>query len=308
MGRRLLKGFDVIIVNYRTYEGLKKALCSLFDLAEGLVNRVFVVDNESDSAFLNEFRREFPCVDFWAQEKNLGFARAVNLALENGASEFVMLLNPDAFLKTPIFQNALHIFEEDETVAVIGPGVLDPDGTIQGSARGDPGLLTAFFGRTGLFSRLFPKSRFVARDVVAPDVNDRPRVVDWVSGACMMVRRRAIDRVGPLDERFFMYWEDCDWCRRFRQEGFKVVYAPGVGDVVHACGDASKRRPFRSIYHFHKSAFLLYAKYDRSPFKMGTLVASGGALLRGLMALAIEGCRMLGQKGLEGRKKGTKRT
>jgi len=130
---------------------------------------------------------------------------------------------------------------------------------------------------------LFPNSRLVKRDVVLDHHSDTPKEVHWVSGACMMVRRGAIDNVGAMDERFFIYWEDCDWCKRFRQKGYRVVYAPGIGTVVHACGEASSKRSIFSLFHFHRSAFLLYAKYDNSPTRIGTLLAFVGCSLRFLL-------------------------
>ncbi len=287
MGTRPVGRFDVIIVNYHAYLGLQVALESVYQWDSGLVEKVIVVDNECSTTMLDQVRGRFPNATFLPQSKNIGFSKAVNLALDQVGSEFVMLLNPDAHLKGPIFAGALAIFREHHDAAVLGPRVLDADGKVQGSARWHPTPLTALFGRTGPLTRLFPKSRYVRRDVVLDAPQDELRRVDWVSGACMLVRMSAVKDVGPLDERFFLYWEDCDWCRRFRDCGWRIYYAPVLGDVIHECGQSSKRRPLRSLYHFHRSAFLLYLKYDDSPFKLGSALVFMGSMIRFLVMSAF---------------------
>ncbi len=268
MGTNKTGYFDVIIVNYHAYSGLRMALQSVYKWSKGLVDRVVVVDNAYSHTMLERMKNAFPNTIFLPHEKNIGFSRAVNLALEQVENEFVMLLNPDAYLMGPIFEKALSLFMDHPEAAVLGPRVLDSDGKVQGSARWHPTPLTALFGRSGPLTRLFPNSRFVKRDVMLDCDQNKLHPVDWVSGACMLVRMAAVKDVGPLDERFFLYWEDCEWCGRFRDHGWSVDYAPFTGDVIHKCGESSRKRPLKSLYHFHRSAFLLYSKYDDTPFKL----------------------------------------
>ncbi|OCC14638.1 Glycosyl transferase, family 2 [Dissulfuribacter thermophilus] len=325
-------GFDVIIVNYKAYESLYRALESLLRHEQNLIKNIFVIDNEADSQSISALMERLPQearahskIHFLPQQENLGFSKAVNLGISHSSSEFLMLLNPDAYVKNPFLKDAASIFDRYPDVAVIGPRILDENGALQGSARWDPRLITAFFGRTGPLTKLFPRSRFVKKDVILdpqefhsfnsklktqnsklPKLhsfnsklktqnstlpNKEPVIVDWVSGACMLIRSQAIKEVGPMDERFFIYWEDCDWCKRFRNSGWRVVYVPSLGDVVHEVGGSSTKRPLFSMYHFHRSAFLLYAKYDTSVMKIGTATAFLGGILRFFVMSFVRGLK-----------------
>ncbi|MFP4347730.1 MAG: glycosyltransferase family 2 protein, partial [Desulfococcaceae bacterium] len=138
------------------------------------------------------------------------------------------------------------------------------DGGIQNSARSFPTPWTTFFGRSSWLSRRFPNNPITRRNLVnkRSDGNS-PMEVDWVSGACMVVRRKAIEAVGPMDERFFMYWEDADWCRRMWDHGWRVVYYPKAC-IYHYGGKSSDQNRYRSAVEFHKSAYRLYSKYATS--------------------------------------------
>ncbi len=294
--------FDIIIVNFRAYSVLKGAISSLIkhELTQNTINQIIIIDNQYDPEKLGHLRQieaQFPFCRVIAQEKNLGFSRAVNIGLSQcifyGASPFIMLLNPDCIIKRPFLKDAGGLFLSHHDIAVIGPLITDEDGGAQRSARWHPCFTTALFGRSGILSRLFPNSILARRDMLVNFDRDKISYVDWVSGACMLIRREAIGEVGCLDERFFVYWEDCDWCRRFRERGWKVAYAPFLGPVMHKAGATSKKHPVFSQYHFHKSAFLLYEKYDNSFMKMGSAVALLGAIIRGLIVISA---KMLGAK------------
>jgi GT2 family glycosyltransferase len=154
-------------------------------------------------------------------------------------------------------------------VALVGPRVLDPDGALQGSARGDPTLFTGLFGRSSLLSRLLPRAALARANNRAEEAvrSGRPLVpVDWVSGACMLARREALAAVGGFDERYFLYWEDADLCRRLRGRGYEIGYVPGA-TVVHQVGQSSRHARLRATREFHRSAYRYYA----------THVASSGA-------------------------------
>ncbi len=308
-------GFDVIIVNYKAYDSLHRALESLLRHEQNLIKHIYVIDNEADSRAISNLMDRLPQdarahsnIHFLPQRENLGFSKAVNLGISHSSSEFLMLLNPDAYVKNPFLKDAASIFDRYPDVAVIGPRILDENGALQGSARWDPRLITAFFGRSGPLTKLFPRSRFVKKDVILDPQdlhsfnsklktqhstlpNEELVVVDWVSGACMLIRSQAIKEVGPMDERFFIYWEDCDWCKRFRKSGWRVAYVPSLGDVVHEVGGSSTKRPLFSMYHFHRSAFILYAKYDTSIMKIGTATAFLGGILRFLVMSFVRGLR-----------------
>jgi GT2 family glycosyltransferase len=192
---------------------------------------------------------------------NVGFAGAVNRAIRESSSPYLVILNPDTIIHGDFFKEALKFMEKNPDVSIIGPKIMDSDGTVQGSARSFPTPLTAIFGRSSFLTRFFPKNPISRQNILTADTDSQNAIpVDWVSGACMIVRRSAIERVGLMDERFFMYWEDADWCRRMADAGFKVMYYPLIS-MTHHIGKSSKTRFFRSAFDFHWSAFKLYRKY-----------------------------------------------
>ncbi|OPL16195.1 MAG: hypothetical protein AVO38_09015 [delta proteobacterium ML8_D] len=271
--------FDVIIVNYNCYEALSICLSGLEKWEPGKINTIYVVDN-SRKPLSNGVLRRFPKVIWLANSKNVGFAAAVNHALAKASAPYVCLLNPDAVISGPLWGPLEEWLKKNAQVGIVGPKILDADGSVQGSARAFPSLSTAFFGRTSLISRLWPDNPFTRKNILSDPSLSKPISVDWVSGACMIVNRSAVKDVGTLDQRFFLYWEDCDWCTRFRCAGWKVIYHPGIGPVIHHAGQASKNARWLALYHFHRSAVLLYWKYDRTPARIGSLIALAGATLR----------------------------
>jgi len=147
--------------------------------------------------------------------------------------------------------------DTDDTCAVVGPRVLNDDGTLQGSARGDPDMLTGLFGRSALLRRLFPRIAVARENVRDEDLAETGGgIVDWVAGPCMLIRRQAFDQVSGFDERYFLYWEDADLCRRLRGCGWTIRYVPG-----RAC---SRHAPRATAISFHRSAFRYYATHVAS--------------------------------------------
>ena len=192
---------------------------------------------------------------------NLGFAKAVNIGLRRSDGRYICLLNPDTVAADNFLQVGLDYLTAHPNVGALGPKIYSDDGSVQGSARSFPTLLTSLFGRTSWLTKTFPNNRFSKKNMVNIGYDSaEPLEVDWISGACMLVSREALDHIGRLDERFFMYWEDADWCRRMRRGGWQVVYYP-KSSIVHACGQSSKTRPLKSIFHFHISSYRLYEKY-----------------------------------------------
>ena len=178
---------------------------------------------------------------------------------------------------------------DNPNVGIIGPKILDGDGKIQGSARSFPTPLTAFFGRKSLITRLFPNNPVTTSNVLTTQSDGKtPMEVDWVSGACMVINKKAIDKVGVLDERFFIYWEDADWCRRMRDAGWKVVYFP-KSCVIHHVGVSSDQFLIRSLFEFHKSVYLLFEKYSKPSSLMLTFLIISGLFLRFCFVVASSG-------------------
>lgn len=246
----------IIIVNYNAGEHLARCLDAA--VANAPEAALLVVDNASSDGSEDATSR-FPQCRLIRNAVNLGFGAAVNQAAATvPTTGFLLLLNPDCEL-LPGALDALHDeLQRDATYAIAAPLVLDEDGSVQGSARGDPTLLTGLFGRTALLGRLFPRAAVSQRNVqTRMSGADESRSTDWVSGACMLVSRAAFEAVNGFDPRYFLYWEDADICRRLRSRGYRIRYVPKAR-VRHVGGRSSRTAKAQSIRAFHRSAFEYY--------------------------------------------------
>ncbi len=256
---------DIVIVNYNSTDYLLRCLKSVYqDLGSRSAN-IFVADNGSTDN-IDRICDQFPGVHLLRQGKNLGFARAVNACMINCQAPFLLILNPDSVIIKGFFNAVLNFMETRTDIGIMGPRIYDPDYKVQGSARAFPTPSTAMFGRSSILTRLFPNNRMSRKNLLhAESDGKQPMEVDWVSGACMLVRREAIDQVGEFDCGFFMYWEDADWCRRMAHEGWRVVYFPGAA-VLHHVGVSSEQNLPRSVIEFHKSAYYYFKKHVEWPY------------------------------------------
>ncbi len=253
---------DTIIVNYNSTNCLLNCLESLYRARGDFRGKIFVQDNASTDN-VDRVLQHFPEVILRKNSTNLGFSAAVNQTLKESRAPYVVLLNPDSYVMEGFFEDILNYLVKNPSIGILGPKILDSDGKVQGSARSFPTPLTAFFGRRSLFTRLFPNNPITSSNVLTTRSDGvTPMEVDWVSGACMVVNRKAVETVGYLDEQFFIYWEDADWCRRMWEAGWKVVYFPRAC-VIHYVGVSSDQLLIRSLYEFHKSVYLLFEKYSR---------------------------------------------
>ena len=279
---------SVVIVNWNAGRALDDCLASLFASKPVGALEVLLVDNASTDGSQARAARDYPGIKILQNAENRGFAPGANQGLEWAVGELMLLLNPDAMLQPSTISLLVDFMNGHPEAAVVGPRLLNPDGTVQGSARRDPSPWTGLFGRDAPLTRLFPNNPVSRREL--PNlyhVGDAPLEVDWISGACLLVRRAAYEQVGGLDERFFLFWEDADWCRRFRKAGWKVYYLPtAVG--THRVGVSRAQRPMRSAIDFHRSAYRFYRKHHLSspfhpmiiPLAAGLLISFGTRALR----------------------------
>ena len=247
-----------VLVNYNSDGELRRALESIAREARGHWEGV-VVDNAS----LDGSERaalDFPAVRLLKNRENVGFGRGVNQGIAASTSDYVLVMNPDCQLSAGALAPLMALLDADGTCAVAAPQILDPDGSPQGNARGDPDMFTGLFGRTSALRRSLSGLSVARRNVVNATNHDAAITVDWVSGACMLMRRSAVMAIGGFDERYFMYWEDADLCRRLRQHGSIVCYVPAV-TAVHRVGQSSRTARAASIRAFHDSAYLYYSTH-----------------------------------------------
>jgi GT2 family glycosyltransferase len=253
----------VVIVNYQSYRELRRCLDSLAGHPT-----IVVVDHESDPEASGEIAQSFPHVQLLRTTRNDGFAAGVNRGARATDSSFLLLLNPDCIIRADGCSVIARWLEERPNVGAAGPRILNVDGTVQPSARRFPDFTTAIAGRSSWLTKVLPGNPLSRWNLPARDTTrSTPVDVDWISGACMMARREAFDAVGGLDEGFFLYWEDADFCRRLQQAGWRTVYLPAA-TATHTGGGSSRHAAVSSLRAFHRSAFRLFWKHASPPARL----------------------------------------
>jgi GT2 family glycosyltransferase len=251
---------SICILTYQAREFLRGCLNSIYDYPPDCEFEITVVDNGSTDGTQEMLKREYPQLDLIANPENMGFTAPMNQALQNSKGDFLLLLNPDTLIEPQAFNRLIDYMERHPNVGICGPKVLNTDGTLQKPCRrGESRPLAVFSYFLGL-STLFPKSKLFGEYLMSYMDEDETHEVAGVSGSCMMVRRAVINQIGYLDERFFAYQEDADYCFRTRKAGWKIYYVP-TARIIHFGGQGGSRvQPYRSIYHWHRSYWLYYQK------------------------------------------------
>jgi GT2 family glycosyltransferase len=228
---------SVIVVNYNTAHLLKDMMASLRKAQGAAKTEVIIVDNASrdDSVALMRRDADFADVTLIVNEANVGFGRANNQAVRHASGRFVLLLNTDAFIQPDTLRKTLEFMEKEPGCGILGVRLTGRNGELQPSCRYFPTPWNVFLKRSGL-SRWTPKARLV--DDLLWD-HDSVRECDWVPGCYLLIRREVIDHVGLFDPRFFLYFEEVDFCRTAKEAGWKVVYYPDTS-VVHLGGESAK--------------------------------------------------------------------
>ena len=275
----------VIIVNWNAREDLRHCLQSLLGDPKPVVDSsVWVVDNASSDGSPAMVASEFPDAHLIVNTENVGFSKANNQAIAQTDSRYAFLLNSDAAIHSGALEALVAYADAHPKAGVIGPRVLNPDGSLQFSCRRFPSLGAGFFRNTYL-GRLFPNNKF-ARDYLMTDfdhAHDLP--VDWVSGCAMLLRRDLIAEIGALDERFYMYCEDVDICQRAWDAGREVVYAPSA-IVTHAIGRSSDKNADKMIVEFHRSWYEYDLKRHPKSSEIRRAAVYSGLWLRAAVRIA----------------------
>lgn len=248
---------SVIIVSWNVRELLKNCLRSVL-AQQGVTMQIIVVDGASTDGSAAMVAEEFPQVALIACDENVGFPRGNNLGLERANGRFILLLNPDTVVYADVFATMIAYLEKHPKVGVVGPQLLNEDGTVQSSRRRFPTLWTAFFESTWL-QPFAPKA--VLDHYYVRDVQDgETAVVDWLMGACLLIRAEVVAQVGGLDEAYFMYSEELDYCRRVHQAGWQMVYFPQAR-VTHLSGKSSEQAVTHRHINFNRAKLRYFRKY-----------------------------------------------
>lgn len=286
---------SIIIVNWNVRDLLRDCLRSIERVRDDPELEVVVVDSASADDSVGMVQTEFPWVRLIPCDENVGFPRGNNIGLAEARGHYLLLLNPDTIVQ----DDALMILQDYLTahpdVGAVGPMLLNPDGSVQSSRRRFPTPATGFFESTWL-EGVAPGvlRRYYALDL--PD--DTTADVDWLTGACIMVPRAVYEQIGGLDEGYYMYSEELDWCRRIRTAGWRVVYHPAAR-VTHHVGKSSEQAVTARHINFQRAKLRYYRKYH------GRVVA--GALRLFLLAGYAWQMALEAAKGLFGSKRDLRR-
>lgn len=286
---------SVVVVSYNVRDLLMDCLASVeASLATStFAGEVIVVDNGSTDGSAAAVRSRFPAVRVIEPGANLGFAGGSNVGIQAAGGGVIVLLNPDTTVTGDAIDTLARRVLVDPDVGIVGPRVVYPNGTTQPTRRRFPTLLTALLEST-VVQDYWKDNRILRHYYVTDRADDEPQEVDWLVGACLAVRREAIGQVGLLDDRFFMYSEEVEWCHRLRAAGWRIVYCPRAIIVHHESASASQNLPRRQV-DFDTSKVMLFERlYGRGTARVLRLYLLATYLLRA----GIEG-----GKGIVGHKR-----
>lgn len=272
---------SAVTVSYNSARDLPDCIRSL--RAEG-VEEIVVVDNGSTDGSAAAVRASDPAVTVVEAGANLGFGTGINLGADRVTGEYLLVLNPDTVVEPGTVKALAEALDRDPGMALVGPRMENLDGTLYPSVRRFPDLAVALgHAFVGLVR---PANPFTRRYRMLDLDHDNPAAdVDWVSGACMLVRRSAFDAISGFDEGYFMYVEDVDLCWRLGQAGWRIGYEP-AGRVVHALGGSSRLMPYRMIAEHHRSLLRFASKSTSGPRRALIPVVAAGLAARTLAAWA----------------------
>jgi GT2 family glycosyltransferase len=250
---------SILIVSWNCKRMLADCLDSLRDQLSSYRHEIIVVDNASSDGTSEMIRRNYPDVVFLESGANLGFARGNNLALAVTHGKYIFLINPDVVVVSDCFRSMLQYLEEHREVGMMGPQIVGSDGGIQRSCMREPTLWNQLCRALAL-DRFATRSRTFAGYLMGDFQHDAIREVEILNGCFWLVRREALQQVGPLDDRFWMYGEDLDWCRRFRAAGWKIVFFPEA-QTVHYGGGSSKQASLFCYVQMQRADLQYWRKY-----------------------------------------------
>jgi len=252
---------SVIIVNYNTKDYLLNCISSIF-LSDFVGNlEVIVIDNNSSDNSIKNLKPLNNKIKIISNKFNYGFSKSINMGLLEAKGKYICIANPDITVAPECLNSLYRHMEDNLDLSCVSPKILNSDGSFQISCRRSfPTITNSMFKVTGV-------DKFLPNNKVVGDYNllylnpDKTHNVDVISGAFMFLRRKLIERVGYFDERFFMYGEDIDYCRRIYKAGGKISYFP-LAKIVHYKGQSAKSAPYKAIYEFHNSMIKYYLKYQ----------------------------------------------
>lgn len=280
---------SAVVVTWNSRAHILECLRSLDRARGALAMDVFVVDNASTDDTVALVEREAPWARVVQTGGNLGYAKAVNRGIRESAGEFVLVLNPDCVVASGAPETLVGWMRAHPRSAIAGPLIRNTDGSIEFSARSFPDHFTFLFNRYSLLTRLWPGNPWTKRYLLSDWDHTSDREVDWVSGAAMCARRTAVQQAGGMDETYFMFNEDVDWCHTLKKAGFTIDFV-AAAEVTHHIGASKGRVSDKVILERHRGMIHYFRKHHRvNPLVDG--IAAAFILLRARLMLAANAMR-----------------
>lgn len=270
---------SIIVVNWNTKDLLAKCLRCVQQTVKKVSYEILVVDNNSTDGSQDMMRQDFPDVTLIANSQNGGFAKANNQAMHVSKGRYVLLLNSDAFVKENTIDYMVAFMDEHPEAGMAGCKLLYEDGRLQPSSTSFPTLETEFYMATRL-DKIFPKSPTFGKYLMTYWNFDSVRDVDIIMGAFMLVRASAITQVGHMDESYFMYSEEADWCYRFKKAGWKIYFVPDVETIHIWWGSGRKVRVEMHIQMYKSKVFFFRKNYGAFPSQILKVLIGLNCLIR----------------------------
>jgi GT2 family glycosyltransferase len=256
---------NIVIVSYNSASLLEECLDSIFKYPPRQNYGIIVVDNNSTDGSQELVRKKYPEVELIINTSNIGFAAANNIAIESTNSDFILLLNSDCQVYKDSLDEMINFIDNTAEAGIIGPKIINSDGSIQYSCRKFPSIIDA--GLHSILVNIVPDNP-VSRKYKLADINrENPFAVDWVSGSCMLIRRQALVDTGFMDENYFMYVEDIDICFQMWNKNWKVFYYPHA-EILHHTGGSTNTGKVAASIRMQKSIFYFFRKNYRKSWKI----------------------------------------
>lgn len=272
----------IIIVTYNSEMFLKVCLSSVYAQNTDFTYQVIVVDNGSKDNSITFTKTNFPNVEIIQNNKNVGFAKANNQGIRHSKAEILLFLNPDTILQENALQNLMDFYIKHPSAGVIGPKILNADGSLQRTGVAFPSIWNLMVEIVFL-DYLFPYSKIFGRHRKLFLDPDKVNEVDYLQGSCLLVSRKVIDEIELFDESFFMYFEETDLCLRVKAKGYKVYYVPDAS-IVHFGGSGMSYYDRNRVLIFYKSYIQFLNKHFRNPQKLFFII---GLFLRSVLRCAV---------------------
>lgn len=285
---------SIIIVNYNTKELLRNTINSVINTLSTSYNQfcvidyeIIVSDNSSKDGSQAMVKEYYPQIKLIENNTNLGFPKANNIAIKQAKGKYILLLNSDTKVLDNCLQKCVEYMDNHSNTGALGCKLILADGSLDHACkRGFPTPEASLYYMLRLH-KLFPKNKIFNSYTLGIFGEDEINEVDSLTGAFMMVRKETIDKVGLMDETFFMYGEDLDWCYRIKEAGYRIIYYPEV-TTIHYKGGSSKKKRIKTIYEFYRAMYLFYNKHYRNKYSiLVTLLVYIGIFLKLILSYII---------------------